>query len=172
MAAHEWVLTIFVVVTALAVVTQVVILLAVSRALMQLARTMERIQNNFELEVRPVLRSVHELITAASEPTRKILHNLSVTSELVRARAQAADILAAEVMERARVEIARADQFITGALEMMERATESVERGVMVPVREATALLAGVRRGVEFFFKRHRRSRSREGVPTEEQLFI
>jgi hypothetical protein len=173
MAVHEWVLTIFVAVTAIAVVTQVVILLAVSRALVQLARTMERIQNSFEQEVNPVLHAFNELVTAASGPTRKILTNLAETSEILRVRAQSADALAAEVIERARAEVIRADQFITGSLEMMERATEAVERGIMVPVKEITALVAGLRQGITFFFSRRRPSAAgRTGAPAEEQLFI
>jgi hypothetical protein len=172
MALHEWVLTIFVAVTAIAVVTQVVILLAVSRALVQLARTMERIQNSFEQEVHPVLRAFNELVTAASGPTRKILNNLSETTELLRVRAQTADAVAAEVIERARAEVVRADQFIMGSLEMMQRATEAVERGVMVPVKEITALVAGVREGIAFLFSRRRPAAGRSAPPVEEQLFI
>ena len=172
MAAHEWVLTIFVAVTAAAVVMQVVILLAVSRALAQLARAMERIQSSFEQEVHPVLRGFNDLVSAAREPTRRILSNLSETSDMLRARAQTADALAAEVIERARAEVIRADQFITGSLQMMERATEAVERGVMVPVREMTALMAGLRQGIAFFFSRRRPAAGRTGAPAEEQLFI
>jgi methyl-accepting chemotaxis protein len=172
MAFHDWVLTIFVAVTAVAVVLMVVILAAVSRALVQLARTMERIQDTFEREVNPMLHGFNEFIAAASEPTRRILNNLSETSDILRARAQSADALAAEVIERARAEVIRADRFITGSLEMMERATEAVERGVMVPVREITALVAGLRQGFAFLFSRRRPSPAREGAPVEEQLFI
>jgi methyl-accepting chemotaxis protein len=170
MAVHEWILTIFVAVTAIAVVIQVLILLAVSKALVQVAKTMERIQNSFEQDVQPALKTFNEILTAASAPTRKILGNLAETTDLLRARAQTADALAAEVLERARAQVIRADQFIAGSLEMMQHATEAVERGVMVPVREMTALLAGLREGLAFFFRRSRSAR--EGAPAEEQLFI
>jgi len=172
MAVHEWILTIFVAVTAIAVVIQVLILAAVSKALLQVAKTMERIQNSFEQEVHPVLHTFNEIITFASAPTRKILSNLAETTELLRTRAQTADALAAEVIERARAEVIRADQFIAGSLEMMQRASEAVERGVMVPVREMTALVAGLREGLGFFFRRGRSAPARESAPTEEQLFI
>lgn len=172
MAVHEWILTIFVAVTAVAVVIQVAILLAVSKALVQVAKTMERIQSSFEQEVHPVLHTFNEILTVASAPTRRIISNLAETTDLLRARAQTADALAAEVIERARAEVIRADQFITGSLEMMQRASEAVERGVMVPVREMTALVAGLREGLGFFFRRGRPAPAREGAPAEEQLFI
>lgn len=172
MAVHDWVLTIFVAVTAVAVVIQVTILLAVSKALVQLAKTMDRIQTSFEQEVHPLLRAFNDLVSAMREPTRKILSNLSETTELLRVRAQSADALAADVIERARAEVLRADQLIAGSLEMMTRVTEAVERGVMVPLREITALVAGVRQGVAFFFGRRRAAPAREGAPVEEQLFI
>jgi len=172
MAVHDWVLTIFVAVTAVAVVIQVTILLAVSKTLVQLARTADRIQTSFEQELNPLMRAFNDLISTMREPTRKILSNLSETTDLLRARAQSADALAADVIERARAEVIRADQFIAGSLEMMTRLTEAAERGVMIPLREITALVAGVRQGVAFFFGRRRAAPAREGVPVEEQLFI
>jgi len=67
------------------------------------------------------------------------------------------------------VEILRADRLIASSLEKMERATEAAERGVLAPIREVSALVAGIRRGLEFFLSRRPdRSRSRH----EEQLFI
>ena len=74
------------------------------------------------------------------------------------------------MLDRAQVEILRADRLIAVSLEKMERASEAVERGVLVPVREVSALLAGVRRGFEFFLGRRRSGRSRSSQ--EEQLFI
>jgi len=172
MAAHDWILTIFVALTAIAMITVAGVLVAMARVVTRLAESAEKMLGAFETDIRPVIRDMGELMKVMRESGVKILNNLAATSDLLHARAQTADALAAEVIERARAEVIRADHFITGSLEMMERATEAVERGVMVPVREMTALMAGLREGLAFFFRRRRPAPAREGAPAEEQLFI
>ena len=172
MAAHDWILTIFVALTAIAMITMAAVLVATARVVARIADSAEKMQGAFESDMKPLIRDMGELIKVTRDSGIKIVNNLAATSDLLHARALAADALAADVIERARAEVIRADQFITGSLEMMERATEAVERGVMVPVREMTALLAGVRQGVAFFFRRSRPAPAREGAPAEEQLFI
>lgn len=172
MAVHDWILTIFVALTAVAMITMAGVLVAAARVLTRMAQNAEKMQGTFETDIKPVIRDVGELIKMTRESSVRILNNLAATSDLLRARAQTADALAAEVIERARAEVIRADQFITGSLEMMARVTEATERGVMVPLREITALVAGVRQGLAFFFGRRRAAPAREGARVEEQLFI
>ena len=172
MAAHDWILTIFVALTAIAMITMAGVLVATARVVTRLAQSAEKIQGAFENDIKPVIRDVGELIKTTHDSTNKILTNLASISELLQARAQSADALAADVIERARAEVIRADQFIAGSLEMMARVTGAAEQGVMVPLREITALVAGLRQGVAFFFGRRRAASAREGAPVEEQLFI
>lgn len=167
--AHEGVLTFFVIVTSLAVVIQAAILYALYRALSQLLRGVIRIDAGLVEHVHPLLRSLSDVVAGAREPIGATLANLAEISRLVRERTASTDVFLADVLDRARVEILRADRLMAASLEKMERASEAVERGVLVPVREVSALIAGVRRGLEFFLSR-RRGRSRSSQ--EEQLFI
>ncbi len=172
MSAHDWIQTIFVVLIGLSMIAMAGVALAVGRVVTRMAATAERMQGLFENDIRPVVRDLGELIKVTRDSSARIMNNLAATSDLLRARAQDADALAADVIERARIEVIRADQLISGSLEMMQRATEAIERGVMVPIREMTALVAGIREGVAFFFSRRREGSKREGAPVEEQLFI
>lgn len=172
MAVHDWVLTIFVALTAIAMITMAAVLAATARVVTRMAQNAEKMTGAFENDIKPVIRDVGELIKVNHESTTKILNNLAAISDLLHVRAQTADALAADVIERARAEVIRADEFINGSLEMMTRVTEAAERGVMMPLREITALVAGVRQGIAFFFGRRRPASPREGSPVEEQLFI
>jgi hypothetical protein len=78
--------------------------------------------------------------------------------------------VAADVLERAKVDIARADELVTEILGRVERAAEAAERGVLGPVREISALIAGVREGLGYLFGRRRPAGQKRG--SEEQLFI
>ena len=167
--AHEGLLIFFIAVTSSAVVIQAGILYALYRALSELVRGVARIDAGLQQHVHPLLRSFTDAVASTREPISATLANLAEISRVVRDRTASTDVFLADTLDRARVEFQRADRLVAGALERMERASEAVERGVLVPVREVSALIAGIRRGLEFFLSR-RSDRSRSSQ--EEQLFI
>jgi methyl-accepting chemotaxis protein len=169
--AHEDVLTVFVIVTALAVVMQAAILYAIFQALRQLRDAVIRVDAGIQEHFHPLLRTLGNIAQAAREPVGSILANLADISGVLRDRTHAVDAVAGELVERFRAEAVRADELLTAALQKVQRATEAMERGVLTPIRELSALLAGVRSGVEFFLGRRRRPKG-ERAPQEEELFI
>jgi phage-related protein len=168
---HEDVLTVFVIVTALAVVMQAAILFAMFRVMKMTLSVVTRIESSVTDHLNPVLDSVHAVTTSAREPIKTALANLTELTNLVRQRAVSADALAAEVMERARAEIIRVDELLTGIVGRVERVAEVAELGVLAPIREVSAVVAGVRRGLAYFFSR-RRQPGQQRASQEEQLFI
>src|SRR5580698_2121678 len=99
--AHEGLLTVFVIVTALAVVMQAAVLYAMFRVLKLMFGTVQRIDSDFKNHINPMLDSVRAVTTAAREPMSAILANLNEVTVLLRRRAVDADALAADVLERA-----------------------------------------------------------------------
>lgn len=168
--AHEGLLTAFVIVTALAVVIQAAILFAMFRVMKVILAKTTAIESGVKEHLNPVLDSVRAVTTATREPINTILTNLTEITGLLRQRAASADAVAAEVLERVRVEAFRLDELLAGVLGRMERVAEAAERGVLVPVREISAVIAGIRQGFAYFFARQRQSPPQRGH--EEQLFI
>jgi methyl-accepting chemotaxis protein len=168
---HEGVLTVFVIVTSLAVVIQAAILFAMFQALRQLRQAVIRIDTRIKENFHPFLRSITSVADAVREPVRVLLSNLADISGLLRQRSEAADAVAGELLDRFRAQALHADELLTTTLEKAQAAVDTVERGVLAPVRELSALLAGVRRGLEFFLGR-RRPRTGERARQEEELFI
>lgn len=169
--AHEEVLTFFVIVTALAFVVQVWILLAAYRALSELSQAVSRLQVGIELHVNPLMRSFNSVLEAAREPLAVILANLSETSGILRERAASADLVLADGLERVRALVNRLDQLVSEVLAKIDATTDAIQRGVLGPVREASAVIAGVRRALEVLRSR-RRVAPGERTHQEEQLFI
>ncbi|HEY6292307.1 MAG TPA: hypothetical protein VI455_12220 [Terriglobia bacterium] len=173
--AHEGLLTVFVIVTALAVAMQAAILFAIYRSLSQLIKAVARIDAAFKEHLNPVLGSIQAIAAAAREPVGTILSNFAEISVVLRQRTLSADALAAEAINRARTEIIRVDELMSRIVLKVDRASEAVERGVLVPVREISAVMAGFRKGLEFFLGRRRppaRGERSPNTPHEEQLFI
>ncbi|HXJ93031.1 MAG TPA: hypothetical protein VMT20_09130 [Terriglobia bacterium] len=169
--ANDGVLTAFVIVTAVAVLLQAAILFAIFQALRQLREVVIRIEAGVQENFHPLLRSVRAVAEAVREPVSVILGNLAGISTILRERTQSTDAVAAELVDRFREQAVHADELLTATLEKMQRAVDAVERGVLVPVRELSALLAGLRRGLDFFLGK-RRSPAGERARQEEELFI
>jgi hypothetical protein len=169
--AHEDVLTAFVIVTALAVVIQAGILLAIFLSFRKLMSAISRVESLVKDHVNPLLDSAVNITNSAREPLKSTLANVTEMTNLLRQRTVSADAVVAEVLERVRAQTIRIDQLLTGVLGRAERAADAAERGVLAPVREISAVLAGVRRGLGYFFFQ-RRPAGQPRPSQEEELFI
>ncbi len=170
--AHDTLLTIFVIVAALALAGQAVVLLAVYLRLRNVPQQIEDIRRDLKQQIDPIVQSVAEILANSREPVRTITTNLAEISNILRERAGRVDLLLADVLERSRAQIIRVDQLFTSLTEKVETTAEKVERGVAVPLQEVSAVVAGVRAGLDIFFSGRRRKPGVNQVTQDEELFI
>jgi type IV secretory pathway VirB2 component (pilin) len=76
-----------------------------------------------------------------------------------------------EAVDRLRLQIIRADQIITGALEAVESAGAEIRRSISGPVQKAVALIKGIQAGLEVL-RATKRSPQSAAEHQEESLFI
>jgi hypothetical protein len=162
---HDTLLLVFVAVTALAVVMQAFLLLAILISVRTAARAVQQELETLRKAVMPVLVTALPILEEAREVLGRIAPRLeSAAADLAELayglRAQAAEIQssASEWVERARIQAQRMDAMLTDALDATERAANYVANSVVRPVRKASNLLAGVRAAVESY-KNSRRAR-------------
>jgi len=91
---------------------------------------------------------------------------------VVRERASSVDLLLADTLEKSRAQIVRVDRLITDLTQKVETTANAVERGVRAPAEEVSALVAGVRTGLEFLFSGKRRKSNLNQDAPDEELFI
>jgi hypothetical protein len=75
-----------------------------------------------------------------------------------------------DVIDRARLQVIRADELLNRTMDRVEETTDMVHRTVVSPVRQLSGLMKGVSTGLEFFLSNKRRRRG-AGVPQDE-MFI
>jgi hypothetical protein len=80
------------------------------------------------------------------------------------------DATLTDIVDRTRLQVIRADEFVNSTMDKLEETREAVQRTVVSPVRHISGLMHGVTAGVEAFFSR-RRPRSGVSVPQDE-MFI
>ena len=170
---ETWVV-VSVVVAALAILFQAAMLVAL---FMQMRKTVERVDHfteNMEARVGPIITRVQILLDETQPKISEMVADAAHVVYLARGQAQKLDRVVSEASDRLRGQMVTADRMLTGALETVEEAGSQFKRGVWKPVQRISALVTGLKVGLDFL--RSNRSRgprsSDDPVEHEEELFI
>jgi len=170
---ETWVV-VSVVIAALAILFQAAMLVAV---FVQMRKTMERVDRfteDMQARVGPIITRVQILLDDTQPKISEMVADAAHVVYLARGQAQKLDRVVSEASDRLRGQMVTADRILTGALETVEEAGSQFKRGVWKPVQKVSAIVTGLKVGLDFL--RSRRSRgpraSDDSVEHEEELFI
>jgi hypothetical protein len=90
---------------------------------------------------------------------------------MLRERTGDVDGLVAELVDRSRAQVIRMDRMVSDLVQKVETTSEAVQRGVLAPIQEISAVIKGMQAGLDFLFSR-RRTTSASETTQDEQLFI
>jgi hypothetical protein len=158
----------FVVVTAIAVVLQAIVLVAL---FLQLRRTAARVEEtiaDFNARLNPILSRVQFVVEDVSPRISGIIADAAELTRLARGQAQKVDRILTETMERLRLQLIHVDQILTGAMEAVEETGSRLRETVWGPVVKASAIIRGIQTGLEFF-RAARHGRQSVDQPSEQQ---
>jgi methyl-accepting chemotaxis protein len=166
------IITVFVVVAAVAIVIQMGILLALYQALRRTSKRMEGIAGRLEQQATPVLATAAAILDDAKPKIAEITTNLAETSTSVRMHVTAVGNAASEIAERARMQAARIDEFVISAAHKVEATSELLQDKVFSPMRRVRSIVTALNAGLSFF-KSNRPQRKRSpGEVEDEEMFI
>lgn len=164
-------LTVFVGLTTLALLAQAIILVATYLRLAKLDEETRALRKQVSDQAGPILRNVEDITVTVRDKGRLIADDLTAMSYDARRQMEKLDQLTDELADRLHVQIIRADQLLTQALDNLQEAGTTVKENVVGPMREAAAVLAGVKAAVDYLGERRQRGRGKAGREGE-QLFI
>lgn len=167
-------LVIFVGITALATLTQVIILVAVYFRVRRTSDEVSQMASDLHARINPILMRVQLLVDDAQPRINSMIADASHVVHIARGQAQKVDRVITEAAERVRGQLIHTDRMLTGLLETIEVFGSGMRRSVLRPVYKASALLKGVQVGLDFFRNRKRATDSppQSHVEAEEELFI
>jgi len=168
---HDTLLTVFVIVAAVALVMQMLVMAGIYRAMRDLHRDLIDVRAVTKQKLDTLTERVTEFIASSREPVRDIAANLAEISRTLRDRTSQFDSVLADFLDRSRLQIIRIDQLVTSLVDKAENTAGAVEKKVVAPVHEMAAVIAGVRKGFEFLFARRRNAAVSE-TTQDEQMFI
>lgn len=164
------VLTIFVVVTAIAVVIQAGILVGMFFAVRKTSAKMETLAEEVKTKVLPTAELAHEMISDLRPKITTVLDNVAVSTTVLRNQMERMDATLTDIIDRTRLQVIRADEFVNHTMDKLEETREAVSRTVVSPVKHISGLMHGVTAGLEAFFAR-KRGRESSSVQQDE-MFI
>lgn len=170
---HDTIITIFVVVAAVAIVVQMCVLLALYMALRQTSERMEGIAGRLEQQATPVLATAAAILDDAKPKIAEITSNLAETSASVRSHVSEVGHATSEIVERARLQAARIDEFVISAAQKVEATSELLQHKVLSPMRRVRAVVTALNAGLSFFkSNRPPKRRNGSGEVEDEEMFI
>jgi len=161
----------FVVIAAVAIVTQMLVLFLLFLELRRTGAMLVRMVADFDARVSPILSRLGRLMEDTQGRLTNIVNDSAEIVGLARKQAQRFDWVLSEATDRLRLQIIHADQVLTGALETVEDAGGRLRRAVAGPIGSAVALVEGIKTGIDFF-RGQRRAPERAREAQDEGLFI
>ena len=166
-------LELFSIVAAIALVVQVVILAALFFHLRRTTKNVNRLVGDLHSRVGPILTRVQILLDDTQPKISSMVNDASHIVYLARGQAQKIDRVFTDAADRLRGQLVQVDRILTGTLEAVEDAGAKIKHSFWRPVQKASALVQGIKVGLDILRSRRRRRQGDEPrEQQEEELFI
>jgi methyl-accepting chemotaxis protein len=165
-------LQVFIVVASVAIVVQAAMLAAMFFQMRRLSERLERFTGDLESRLTPILSRVQIFLEDTQPKISEMVADAAHVVYLARAQAQKVDRVFTEASDRLRGQLVRADRILTGAMEAMEDAGSKFTHSVWRPVQKVSALMQGIKVGIDLLRSRRAHRRPEEPLEQEEELFI
>jgi hypothetical protein len=168
-------LTIFIAVTSVAVVLQMLILAGMFFTLRALAAHVKTVTEEVKAQAFPALESakaiqadIKRILDTSAPKVELVLDNAAAITTTAHAGIGRVESTVNDILDRARLQVIRADEMVTRAMDTVEDTTEKVAHTVTSPVKHANGLVQGITTGLGAYFGQRRK---RNGGPSDE-MFI
>jgi hypothetical protein len=160
----------FIVIAALAIVIQTVVLVTMAVQMRASVERLMKIINDLNARVDPILARSSRILEDSEDRISSIMGDAAEITRVARGQAQKIDRVFTDAVERLRLQVIRADQIVTGTLEVIEDAGVKFRKSVWVPVHQVSAILKGLKAGLDILRSQNRPQS--DAVRQDEELFI
>ena len=169
---NETYLTVFIAVTAGAVLLQAMILVALYVSVRKSTAKMDALATELKEKAIPTMETVQSFIVEVRPRIETIAENVSDSTTLIKNQLERLDATLTDVLDRTRLQVIRADELLNRTMDKVEETSEIVHKTVVSPLRQVSGVMNAIYTGVEVFLGTKRRSgKNGMGVPQDE-MFI
>jgi hypothetical protein len=142
-------LMIFVAMVAIAMVAQAIALIIMAIGAAKARKRGLEIAEEIRVKMLPIITGTHELIRDNAPKVKIITENFVETSHVIRSKAQDFDVTASDLNAKTRAQAARVDGMVTSVLNTTAEISESIQKGIKIPVREVSGVVNGLKAGLD-----------------------
>jgi len=161
----------FIAVTTIAVAVQAGILVALYVAVRKSSERMEALATDVKTKVLPTVETAQSMLEELRPKIEVISTNFAESSDMLRNQLGRLDATVTDALDRARLQVIRADELLNRTMDKVEETSEVVHKTVISPLRQVNGLMAAISTGVEVFLGQKRRHPRNGGGPQDE-MFI
>ena len=169
-------MTVFVALTGFAVLLQAGVLLAMYIAMRKSGERMQALADDVKNKIMPTVAEAQQLLTTLRPKVEVIVENLEDSSAVVRSQVKRIDATVNDIVDRARLQVIRADELLSRTLDRVEHTSDVVHQTVISPVRQLSGLMQGITVALEFLFgsrgQRNGSGRERRQPVPQDEMFI
>jgi methyl-accepting chemotaxis protein len=146
---NETILLAFVAVTALAVLLQAILLLAIFVTVRKAARAVREEAEDLRSSLMPIIYNSRDLYSRIAPKIEATVEDLSEIAHGLRVQTEAFQSTAVEVLDRVQRQTSRLDIMFSSVLDAVDRAGGFVAEAVSRPVRQISGMVASIKAIVE-----------------------
>ncbi len=169
---NESLLGVFIAVTAVAVVIQACILVALFFSVRKSSARMEALSTELKEKALPTIEAVQNMVVELRPKIETMATNVSESTTLVRNQLTRFDATLSDVLDRTRLQVIRADELLNRTMDKVEETSEVVHKTVLSPLRQVTGLMTAISTGVEVFLGQKRRQPKNGRGVEQDEMFI
>jgi hypothetical protein len=140
---------IFTAITSAGVLLQAFVLLAMYLAVRRLTNKMHAITDELRPHVVPIVATTRNLIEDVSPKLKVASTNVLEASNMLHRQADHVTATLDDLLDKTKAQANRVDDIVTASIDSASHATYAVQHAFSVPVRQATALFAGLKAGFD-----------------------
>jgi hypothetical protein len=165
---------VLVIVVSVAILVQMGILYGIFQAMSRLNQQVTTARESFDRSKEPLLGDIKMLLNQSIELVsnlNRISGDFTKISSTARNQVEKVDGLVSETTDLARNQVRRLDLIVSDAIDHIERTNKVVQTNILAPVREVSAVIKGVKMGLEFLASKRQPS-SVDKATQDEAMFI
>lgn len=131
-----------------------------------------RLSTDLQGRIDPILSRTNRILEDSEGRISSVMGDTAEITRIARSQAQKIDRVFTDTIERLQIQVIRADQILTGAMEVVDEAGSKFRSTLWGPIRQASAVMKGIKVGLDMLRRHQGGIPESEAASQDEELFI
>jgi hypothetical protein len=162
----------FIVIAAIAIVMQMAVMLAMMLTVKKSLEHFTRQSTELQARIDPILSRINRILEDSEGRISSVMGDTAEITRIARGQAQKIDRVVTDTIDRLQIQVIRADQILTGAMEVVDEAGSKFRSTLWGPIRQASAVMKGIKVGLDMLRRQQGGVVESDIASQDEELFI